>query len=373
MNLRNTFNLGVKELRGLWRDPVMLVLIVYSFSLSIWTSANVSPEALTNAAISIVDEDQSHLSARITSAFYPPYFVEPQMTTTAEMDRRMDQGLDTFALNIPPDFARDVLAGKNPAIQLNIDATRMSQAFTGGGYIQQIVSSEVSEYVAGYRAETALPVDLALRARYNPSLDPKWFGAISAVIRSITMLSLVLTGAALIREKEHGTVEHLLVMPVTPTEIMLAKVGAMGLVVLLAAVLSMRGIILGALRVPVDGSLWLFFGGAALHLFATTSMGIFMATLARNMPQFGLLVMLVMMPLEMLSGGMTPRESMPTWVQWAMSLAPTTHFTELSQAILYRGAGLAVVWPSLLALALIGSVLFALSLRRFRRAIAQMA
>ena len=197
MNLRNTFNLGVKELRGLWRDPVMLVLIVYSFSLSIWTSANVSPEALTNAAISIVDEDQSHLSARITSAFYPPYFVEPQMTTTAEMDRRMDQGLDTFALNIPPDFARDVLAGKNPAIQLNIDATRMSQAFTGGGYIQQIVSSEVSEYVAGYRAETALPVDLALRARYNPSLDPKWFGAISAVIRSITMLSLVLTGAAL--------------------------------------------------------------------------------------------------------------------------------------------------------------------------------
>ena len=158
MNLRNTFNLGVKELRGLWRDPVMLVLIVYSFSLSIWTSANVSPEALTNAAISIVDEDQSHLSARITSAFYPPYFVEPQMTTTAEMDRRMDQGLDTFALNIPPDFARDVLAGKNPAIQLNIDATRMSQAFTGGGYIQQIVSSEVSEYVAGYRAETALPV-----------------------------------------------------------------------------------------------------------------------------------------------------------------------------------------------------------------------
>ena len=185
MNLRNTFNLGVKELRGLWRDPVMLVLIVYSFSLSVWTSSNAEPEALTNAAISIVDEDQSHLSTRISSAFYPPYFVEPQMITPAEMDHRMDQGLDTFALNIPPDFARDVLAGKSPAIQLNIDATRMSQAFTGGGYIQQIVSAEVSEYVAGHRAETVLPVDLALRARYNPSLDPKWFGAISSVIQSI--------------------------------------------------------------------------------------------------------------------------------------------------------------------------------------------
>ena len=163
MNLRNTFNLGVKELRGLWRDPVMLVLIVYSFSLSIWTSANVSPEALTNAAISIVDEDQSHLSARITSAFYPPYFVEPQMTTTAEMDRRMDQGLDTFALNIPPDFARDVLAGKNPAIQLNIDATRMSQAFTGGVHgsgapgTRAMAASGASAAMSAARAAPAPP------------------------------------------------------------------------------------------------------------------------------------------------------------------------------------------------------------------------
>jgi ABC-2 type transport system permease protein len=125
--------------------------------------------------------------------------------------------------------------------------------------------------------------------------------------------------------------------------------------------------------VPVEGSLGLFFAGALLHLFATTSMGIFMATLARNMPQFGLLVMLVMMPLQMLSGGMTPRESMPTWVQWVMSLAPTTHFTELSQAILFRAAGLSVVWPSFAALALIGAVVFAVSLRRFRRAITRMA
>lgn len=224
MNLRNTFNLGVKELRGLLRDPIMLVLIVYYFSLSVWASANSAPETLTNAAISIVDEDQSHLSPRISSAFYPPFFVPPRMITTHEMDTRMDQGQDTFALNIPPDFARDVLAGKNPAIQLNIDATRMNQAFTGGGYVQQIVSAEVSEYVAGQRAATALPVDLALRARYNPSLDPKWFSAISSAIQSITMLSLVLTGAALIREKEHGTVEHLLVMPVSATEIMFSKI-----------------------------------------------------------------------------------------------------------------------------------------------------
>lgn len=160
MNLRNILNLGVKELHGLRRDPIMLALIAYTFSISIYTTANSSLEALANAAISIVDEDQSHLPSRIVSAFYPPWFVQPKMITTTEMDA----GMDTFVLDIPPDFERDVLAGKSPAIQLNVDATRMGQAFTGSGYIQQIVTGEVSEYVMSYRAETPSLVGLALRA-----------------------------------------------------------------------------------------------------------------------------------------------------------------------------------------------------------------
>jgi ABC-2 type transport system permease protein len=109
-----------------------------------------------------------------------------------------------------------------------------------------------------------------------------------------------------------------------------------------------------------------------LHLFATTSMGIFMATLARSMPQLGLLMILVLLPLEMLSGGNTPRESMPEFIREIMTLAPTTHFVQLSQAILYRGAGFAVVWKSLLYLLLIGGVFFAISLNRFRKAITLM-
>lgn len=367
MNFWNVWNLGVKELRGLLRDPMMLVLIVYSFTLSIYTSASAQPDALTNAAISIVDEDQSHLSTRIASAFYPPYFVPPQMITAAEMDQRMDAGLDTFALNIPPDFERDVLAGKAPAIQLNIDATRMSQAFTGGGYIQQIVSAEVSEYVTGHRTQTALPVGLALRARYNPSLDPGWFGAVSSVIQSITMLSLVLTGAALIREKEHGTVEHLLVMPVTAAEIMLSKVWSMGSVVLLGSSVALVLVVQGLLDVPIQGSVPLFLAGSVLMLFAMTALGIFLATVAGTMPQFALLMMLVLLPINVLSGAMTPRESMPEIIQTVMLAAPNTHFIILSQGILFRGAGIETVWPQFLALAAIGSVLFWLALRRFRR------
>ena len=372
-SLANIYDLGVKELWSLWRDPMMLVLIVYVFTASVYTKATSMPETLHNAPIAIVDEDNSALSQRIASAFYPPQFTPPAMIDYGRVDPGMDAGQYTFALVIPPNFQRDVLARRSPALQLNVDATRMSQAFTGSGYIQQIAIGEVNEFVKRYRGAEPLPVDLALRARFNPSLDKAWFGSVVQIINHITLLSIILTGAALIREREHGTIEHLLVMPVTPAQIMLSKVWSMALVVLIASFLSLNLMVRGILGVPIEGSIALFFAGAALSLFATTSMGIFIATLARNMPQFGMLMMLTIMPLQMLSGGTTPRESMPEIVQNIMLIAPTTHFVELSQAILYRGAGLETVWQPFLALALIGTVLFFLSLARFRKTIGQMA
>ena len=373
MDWRHVLYLGIKELRSLLRDPIMLALIVYAFTVSIHTAATAMPETLNQAPIAIVNEDGSPLSWRIVDAFYPPYFLKPKIIDQAEMDARMDAGLDTFALDIPPDFQRDLLAGRQPAIQLNVDATRMSQAFSGSGYIQQIVRDEVQTFLQGYRETTRLPVELTLRARFNPELNKSWFGAIMQVINHVTLLSIVLTGAALIREREHGTIEHLLVMPVTPFEIMAGKVWSMALVVLGASAFALAVVVRGWLEVPVYGSLGLFLAGAALHLFATTSMGIFLATVARTMPQFALLLMLVLLPLNMLSGGSTPRESMPQAVQQIMLAAPTTHFVMLAQAILYRGAGLATVWPQFLALAVIGAALFSISLARFRRTLAAMA
>jgi len=372
-HVANIFRLGVKELWSLARDPMMLILIAVSFTLMIYTAATAMPETLHNAPIAVVDEDASPLSARIASAFYPPHFTPPAFITAAQADSGMDAGKYTFSVNIPPNFQRDVLAGRPAEIQLNVDATRMSQAFTGSSYIQQIVTDEINEFVKRYRAPTELPVELAVRMRFNPNLTQAWFGAMMEIINNVTMLSIILTGAALIREREHGTIEHLLVMPVTPTEIMVAKVWSMGLVVLASAGLSLTFIVRGLLHVPIEGSVALFLAGAALHLFATTSMGIFMATLARSMPQFGMLLVLVLLPLQMLSGGTTPRESMPDFVQHIMLAAPTTHFVELGQAILYRGAGLSVVWQPFLALALIGTVLFAFSLARFRKTLSQMA
>jgi len=249
----------------------------------------------------------------------------------------------------------------------------MSQAFAGSGYVQQITLGEINEFAQRYRGSAAPPVDLALRMRFNPALTQAWFGSVMEIINNVTMLSIVLAGAALIREREHGTIEHLLVMPVTPSEIMLGKIWAMGLVVFLATAFSLYFVVQGALRVPIEGSVWLFMAIATVHLFATTSLGVFMATLARSMPQFGLLMMLVLLPMQMLSGGVTPRESMPLFAQNTMEIAPTTHFVAAAQAILYRGAGLDVVWSQVLALTAIGAVFFVAALIRFRKSISQMA
>ena len=372
-HIANIYRLGVKELWSLWRDPMLLVLIVYVFTFAVYTSATAMPDTLHKTPIAIVDEDDSPLSQRIVSAFYPPQFITPQVISMAEVDPGMDAGRYTFALHIPQGFQRDVLAGRAPQVQLNVDATRMSQAFTGSGNVQQIVIGEVNEFVQRQRGTAAAPVDIAVRARFNPALEKGWFGALNSIINQITMLSIILTGAALIREREHGTIEHLLVMPVNPTEIMLSKVWSMGLVVLVASALSLGLVVRGILDVPVEGSVPLFFAGAALHLFATTSMGIVMATIARNMPQFGMLMVLTILPLQMLSGGATPRESMPELVQNIMLVAPTTHFVELGGAILFRGAGIEVVWKQFLWLVVIGAALFAGSLARFRKTIAQMA
>jgi ABC-2 type transport system permease protein len=383
---RNILHLGFKELHSLLRDPILMLLIAFALTVNIYTAATAMPETLHKAPIAIVDEDQSALSGRIRDAFYLPYFLPPISITPAEMDTRMDAGLDTFALHIPSDFERDVLAGRSPGIQLNVDATRMSQAFIGSSYIQTMVAEEVNEFVRGHRGAAQPPVELVFRAQFNPELNKIWFGSVMEVITAITMLSIVLTGAALIREREHGTVEHVLVMPVTPFEIMASKVWAMAFVVLVGSALSLNFVVRGLLSVPIQGSLVLFFAGVCLHLFATGAMGIFLATVARSMPQFGLLLFMVMLPMQILSGaggliraqtlsagGLKQREGMTSIIDIVMQAAPTTHFVEYAQAILFRGAGLEVVWPQLASLAGIGVVFFALSLARFRKTLATMA
>ncbi len=368
--LENIYRLGVKELFSLRHDVVLMALIVWAFSFSVYTAATGMSHELNNGSIAIVDEDRSQLSTRIRQAFLPPYFREPELISFNEIDPGMDSGRYTFVLVIPHRFQADILAGRRPAVQVDIDATAMMQADIGDGYIGSILAQEITGFVGDQDRHTQHPVTLTTRYAFNPNITSSWFTSVTEIINNVTMLSLVLTGAALIREREHGTIEHLLVMPLTPFEIMMAKVWANGLVILIAAGLSLWLVVETLLQVPVAGSKPLFLAGTALYLFFATALGIFLATIARSMPQFGLLFILVFLPMNLLSGGETPIESQPELLQTFMQAVPSTHFVGFAQAILFRGAGIDTVWPQFLLVGAIGGLFFAVAAARFRRSIA---
>ena len=347
------------------RDFVLLGLVVYAFSLAIIAQAESSSQEVRNASIAIVDEDRSELSWRIAHAFLPPYFQTPQ--PIAERDIVRNAGRYTFVVDIPPNFARDVLARRRPAVQLNVDATAMVQAGLGADYAQQIITTEVANFLSRAEGTPLSPVNLVVRIAFNPNVETSWFTSVMGIINNITMLAIILAGAAVIREREHGTMDHLLVMPLTPFEIAMAKIWANSLVIIIAVGLSLYLVLRGLLHIPIAGSVPLFLLGVAVYLFFATAIGIFLATIARSMPQLGLLFMLVFLPMNMLSGSNTPLESMPPWLATVMQASPTVHFVSFAQAILYRGAGFAVVWPQFLIVALIGSLFLILALRRFRK------
>jgi ABC-2 type transport system permease protein len=368
-SLLNIARLGVKELRSLRSDPVLVFLIVYAFSFGIYEVATGVKFEVSNASVAIIDEDRSPLSRQIAAALLPPYFQYAEQIGAEGADEALDAGDYVFILDIPPHFERDLLSGKTPTLQLNVDATAMSMAGTGASYIQSIVTEEVTRSLRTTGKTTKAEAELVARALFNPNLDSVPFTSVMEVINNITLLSVILAGAALIREREHGTLEHLLVMPVTAIEIMSSKLWANGLVIVMAATLSLILVVEGVLGVRTSGSLALFIAGALLYQFSVTALGILLATFTNSMAQYGLLVMPVLILMQLLSGSSTPLESMPVWLQNTMQISPSTHFVAFSQAILYRGAGLPIVWPQLAVMAGIGAAFFLIALARFRRAI----
>jgi ABC-2 type transport system permease protein len=372
--LRNIFWLGTKELRSFFRDFVLLGLVIYSFSYAVYMQGYSNAQELHNASVGVVDEDNSALSRRMIAAFLPPYFRQPVRIALKDVDHLMNTAAYTFVIVIPPNFESDVLAGRSPAAQVNVDATAMVTAGLGYGYIQQIITTEIENFVSRNEGQflsrgqsvPASPITLAVRVAFNPNVTTAWFTSVMGIVNNVTMLAIILAGAAVIREREHGTMDHLLVMPVRPFEIAMSKIWANSLVITVAASLSLEIIVRRLLHIPIAGSTPLFICGVAIYLFFATAIGIFLATIARSMPQLGLLYILVAMPMNVLSGSNTPLESMPPVLSNVMMFSPSTHFVLFAQSILFRGAGLSIVWPQFVFIAFVGGLFLFLALLRFR-------
>jgi ABC-2 type transport system permease protein len=364
--IKHIYLLGIKELKSLVNELILVLFLVYAFTINVWSTAESAATEVKNASIAIVDEDHSAFSRSTFDLFRLPYFKTPVSLDSHKIDSALESGQYTFILDIPPKFTANLLAGRQPQIQLNVDATAISQAYIGAAYIQQIIATALQN--VRYPAELSKPppFDASIRVKYNPNREQKWYQGVTQMLFNITMLSMILPGAALLREKEHGTIEHLLVMPLTPAEIILSKVWSNALVVIFGTILSLVLVIKPILHVPMQGSYGLFFLGTLIFQFAITMLGIALATISRTVPQHAIITILILMPMMFLSGAWTPMESMHPIIRTLMFVSPLKYYNEFATAVFFRGSSIEYVWSNLLILIIIGGGFFIFSLIRFR-------
>ncbi|WP_343596175.1 ABC transporter permease [Acinetobacter sp.] len=366
---KNVWVLSLKELKSLFSDPTLLVLIVVFLSVAVYTVAKGITTEVRNASVAIIDEDQSQLSFRIRDALQTPYFKKPVAILPDQVDEAMDKGDYVFVITIPINFEKDVLANRPVSIQVLADATAVTQAGIGTMYLNQIVQNEIGQFRHQSTA-SLLPVNPVVQVLYNPNTQTHWYTGVAQVLNNITLLAMILVGAAVIREKEHGTIEHLLVMPVRASEIAISKILTNGLVITIAALLSLWLVVHTWLQVPINGSIGLYVLGTSIYLFSVASLGICLATVAPTMPQFGLLCLPIYMVSRLLSGSESPIESMPDWIQHITMYSPVTQYMQFGQEVLFRNAGFDIVWKRLLVMSMMGAAFLAFALKRFRSMLA---
>ena len=370
ITLKNIWYLSLKEFKSVLSDYVLMGLIIVMFTVATYSVAKGMAVEVRNGSVAVVNEDQSALSWRIIDALKAPYFKKPVLINHDEINGLMDRGEYTFVLVIPKDYEKNLLQQRAPELQLLVDATSVSQAGLGASFIQQVVTLETAIYFQQNNPLAELPMHVVSKVLFNPNADHTWFAGPMQIVSNAALLAMLLVGAAIIREKERGTIEHLLVMPVRAFEIALSKVISNAIVIAIASIVSLYIVVNFWLGVPLTGSVPLFILALMLFLFAVGSLGILLGTFAPTMPQFGLLVIPVYMVLRLLSGGESPREGMPDWVQVLTQFSPQTQFVQTTQNILNRQAGLDIVWPNLVYMSIMAILFFIFALSRFKNMLA---
>ena len=364
----------VKELLQLSRDVVLLVFIGYAFTVDIYLAGSGVSLQLNRAAFVVQDSDHSFASRELIHRFRSPYFqLKGEVGDSRESMKRLDDGRAVMVLEPAPQFEQSLLRGETTSVQLQVDATNSVLGFLASSYAAQIVGEYGLE--AGLAREGLSATDIANvpridsrhRVWFNPNQNDAWFMSISEVLTIITLFAILLPAAAMVREKERGTVEQLLVSPLTSFQIMFPKVVSMTAVILAGTMISLFLILKPAFHVPFKGDLLLFFSVTTLYVFTTAGLGLFAATIARNLAQAGMMTILIIAPMIFLSGAWTPPEAMPAWLRLGMKISPLHYYMDASFGILLKGAGLTNIWGSILSMAGLGGIVFGFGLWRFRR------
>lgn len=371
---RQMIVMTAKEFVQLKNDRALLLFILYSFTANILMAGSSESRELHNAVVIVHDGDHSAASRDLIYRFRQPYFrFAGEVSNINEGLRRLEQGRAMLFLDIPEHFSETLQRGAQTAsVQLLVDTSKATRGYLASSYSVQIGALFSGEWATQAQGQAAgggtLPsIESRTRIWYNPTLKESWFSSIAELLVMMTVCCILLPATAMVREKERGTIEQLLVSPLSPFQILASKVLAMVVVLVAATSLGVFGIMQPFFAVPMRGSLGLFLALTALFAFTNAGLGLMIATFARNAAQAGMLVLLIIMPIVVLSGTFTPRDSMPAALNAVMNVSPLRHYIEIAYGILLRGAGLETLWDSALAMLLLGSVLFGIAMWRFRR------
>lgn len=364
-----------KEFLQLLRDTPIMLIMVWAFTGAIYVAGHAIDLEVNQYPVAIYDMDKSDASRELVSLMRPPYFkIVANLSSDHEIVPFLDLGKGSLVIIIPPNFSRNVEA-QNAQFQVISDGTQSRTALLAISYIgvianqhnmQLLMDSSIAQG-AGISAATLPGIDSRMRVEYNANVDHTWFTSLLEVLNMITLVGMLLTAAALVREKLYGTLDQLMVTPIEPVELFLAKIIPP---LVLTMGLSLIGLFLVVHQIfgtPLRGNVLLFYAVAALYCFSISSLGLLIALFSKNIAQAMLILFMILIPMLFLSGAMTPPESMSPIMSYASLLSPMRYFMDFGYQVLFKGNGFTYVWPEILGIVIFGTVIFCGSLWRFRK------
>lgn len=356
--------LVVKEINQILKNKQLIFLLLFPPTIQLLIFGFALNPDVQNLKLGVVDYANTYESRELVAAFTSNgiFSVTSHPLSQRSLGEQVESGKITAGLVIPPDFNRAIAQEKTAEVQVLIDGVDANTAGIANGYINQIIN----QYSRRLDPTLSAPLIQAQSVfLYNPGLLSSWFLVPGVLGVVLTLTSSLVSSATVIREKDSGTLEQLLMTPADAWEILTAKIVPL-FVLLMGDVLLALAIARLVFSVPFRGSLLLFLSLAGLYVFVGIGVGIILATIARNQQQVVLTSFFINLPLIQLSGAIAPIESMPKFFQYVSLVNPLRHFVAIARGILLKGVGLEVLWPHVLALGTFMIILLTISINRFR-------
>lgn len=361
-----------KEYIQFLRDRMLVVLIIWTYTVEVVVCTMALSFEVKNLHMAVYDQDRTQWSRKLVERFTSTeYFTRArQVSSLKEMDGLLDAGTADMGLVIPPDFSASVVKGRKADVQIILSGTNSNTANTARGYASVIIegfSRDATMEFMMKKGPGAEPpgVEPRIRVWYNPDLKFRYFMIVSMMVVAGILVGMIHPAATMVREKETGTIEQIMITPLRKHEVITAKLLptiTISLLSLFPSLLIARGF-----GLPFKGSIFLFFLASAVFLFTSMGMGVFISTLSRNLQQALLIAFFILFPIMFLSGTVVPIDSMPVALQYLSYLSPVRYYMEIALGIFLKGIGLRILWPKFLIIFLFGLIIFPLSLLRLRR------